>query len=278
MLVVPTLDDVERFERELTGAGRRWSAPRSCTFDRLFALVARATERPRRPATEPHPAPRDGAGGGLARRAQAARRLRAAARASPAALEELISELQAASIDPVTLRERAAEAGAYEVELAALYEAYVEVRDELGRHDEHSRGGGGHRGACGRTRRPGARVRSSSTASMTSRSSSSSWCASSLGATQVTVALPWEDREVLTAARGALFAQLRDIGGVDDRRSSRPSPATPAAGPCSSSSAASASRATRRSGSTNDGGLSPCSRRPGSWPRWRRSAPRWRAC
>src|SRR5262249_9452811 len=30
----------------------------------------------------------------------------------------------------------------------------------------------------------------------------------------VTVALPWEDRDALTAARGALFAQLRDVRGV----------------------------------------------------------------
>ena len=42
MLVVPTADDVERFEDELTRDGVALIGARVCTFDRLFSLVGRA--------------------------------------------------------------------------------------------------------------------------------------------------------------------------------------------------------------------------------------------
>ena len=45
VLVVPTVDDVERFERELTSDGDAVVGATVCTFDRLFALVAGAAER-----------------------------------------------------------------------------------------------------------------------------------------------------------------------------------------------------------------------------------------
>ena len=41
-------------------------------------------------------------------------------------------------VDPVSLRERAAEAGPYEFEIAALYESSSTLRDELALHDDHS--------------------------------------------------------------------------------------------------------------------------------------------
>jgi ATP-dependent helicase/DNAse subunit B len=136
VLVVPTVDDVERFERELTSDGALVGAS-VCTFDRLFGLVARATDAPAGPALTPTQRRR------LAQEAVDRTDLRLLAVSSrrpgfPAALDELISELQAAAIDPVTFGERADEAGPYERELAALYSAYREIREELDRHDDHS--------------------------------------------------------------------------------------------------------------------------------------------
>jgi len=212
VLVVPTVDDVERFERELTAGGEPVIGASVCTFDRLFALVARATEAPTGPALSPTQRRR------IAREAASRAKLKLLAASAkrpgfPAALDQLISELQAASLDPLTFRERAAEAGGpYELEIAALYEAYVEVRDQLGRHDDHS-------------------LAAAATTALRARPDA--WEARPVFAygfddltaeqlelvrqlargSEVTVALPWEDREVLTAARGALYAELREIEG-----------------------------------------------------------------
>ena len=49
ILVVPTADDVERFEEELTRDGAPLVGARVCTFDRLFTLVAGALGVPARP-------------------------------------------------------------------------------------------------------------------------------------------------------------------------------------------------------------------------------------
>jgi ATP-dependent helicase/DNAse subunit B len=124
------------------------------TFDQLFGLVARATDAPAGPAVSRTQRLR------LAREAASRAELRILATSSrrpgfPAALEELVSELQAALVDPLALRERAGEAGAYELEIASLYESYLKVRDGLVLHDDH----------CGGAPRFGARDRSSSTAS-----------------------------------------------------------------------------------------------------------------
>src|SRR5262249_61025892 len=55
-----------------------------------------------------------------------------------AALDELVSELQGALVDPVAFGEQAGQAGAYELEVAELYRSYLAIRDELGLHDGHS--------------------------------------------------------------------------------------------------------------------------------------------
>src|SRR5262249_52296850 len=131
----------------------------------------------------------------------------------PAALDELISELQAALVDPVALAERATEAGEYEREIARLYAAYEEVRAGSGRRDDHA-------------------LATETTAALRSRPEA--WGRRPVFLygfddltreqlellyeltrhTSVTVALPWEDRAALTTARGALFAELRDVDGV----------------------------------------------------------------
>ncbi len=215
VLVVPTVDDVERFEEELTRGGDAVIGATAGTFDELFALVARATDAKAGPAISRTQRLR------LAREAASRAELRILSASSrrpgfPAALEELVSELQAALVDPVALKEEAGAAGPYEVEIASLYESYLRVRDELGLHDDHSR---------------------AAAATSALRTRPESWespvflygfddltveqleLVRELSAhTQVTIALPWEDRESLTLARGALFAQLRDIEGVSIER------------------------------------------------------------
>jgi ATP-dependent helicase/nuclease subunit B len=216
VLVVPTVDDVERFERELTSAGEAVVGASVCTFDRLFALVARATDAPARPVLSTTQRRR------LAREAVSRTKLRLLAASSkrpgfPAALDELISELQAAAIDPMTLKERAKAAGPYELEIAALYEAYREVRDHLGRDDAHSQAAAATSALRARPDAWGDRpVLLYGFDDLTAEQLElvrELWHTA-----RVTIALPWEDREVLTAARGALFAELRDAEGVEITR------------------------------------------------------------
>ena len=134
--MVPTVDDVERFEEELTEDGAVIGAAVG-TFKDLFGLVARATDAPGGQALSRIQRRR------LAREAVGRSELRllaASARRAgfPAALDELISELQGALEDPAALAERAGEAGEYEREIARLYAAYEEVRAESGRRDDHA--------------------------------------------------------------------------------------------------------------------------------------------
>jgi ATP-dependent helicase/DNAse subunit B len=138
VLVVPTLEDASRFERELCGGGEPVLGVSIHTFKRLFDEVARATGAPARPpltaAQSLH----------LARRAIAATELRILARSArrpgfAAALSTLIDELQASCLDPRTVEELAARSddSSYLGELAALYGAYVAIRDQLGLGDSH---------------------------------------------------------------------------------------------------------------------------------------------
>ena len=212
VLVVPTVDDVERFEEELTRDGAAVIGATVGTFSRLFELVARETDAPAGPVLSRTQRRR------LAREAASRAELRllkasAGRPGFPAALEELIGELQSALVDPATLRERATDAGPYEVEIASLYEAYVEIRNELGLDDEHSAATAITSALRRDPDRWGARpVFLYGFDDLTLEQLE---LVRALVATApVTVALPWEDRETLTDARGALFAELRDIEGA----------------------------------------------------------------
>ena len=46
VLVVPTVDDVERFERELTSGGEVLVGSVVCTFDRLFTRIVMRAPSP----------------------------------------------------------------------------------------------------------------------------------------------------------------------------------------------------------------------------------------
>jgi ATP-dependent helicase/DNAse subunit B len=212
VLVVPTVDDVERFEQELTRDGEVVIGATVGTFDQLFGMVARATDAPAGPAVSRTQRLR------LAREAARRAELRILASSSrrpgfPAALDELVSELQAALVDPVSMHERATDAGSYESEIASLYETYLSVRDELGLHDDHSLAAAAT--AALRARPDGWGSRPVFLYGFDDLTLEQLELLRELSAiTDVTVALPWEDRETLTHARGALFAELRDVGGA----------------------------------------------------------------
>ena len=138
VLVVPTLEDASRFERELCAAGDAVLGASILTFEHLFDEVARATGAPARPpltaAQSLH----------LVRRAIASTELRILARSArragfAAALATLIEELQASCLDPRTVEELSARSDdpRYLRELGTLYGAYVAIRDELGFGDSH---------------------------------------------------------------------------------------------------------------------------------------------
>ena len=80
VLVVPTVDDVERFEGELTRDGEAVIGATVGTFDQLFALVARATDAPAGPALSPTQRLRLAREAARAGRAEAPRDVVAAAR------------------------------------------------------------------------------------------------------------------------------------------------------------------------------------------------------
>ena len=221
VLVVPTVDDVERFEEELTRDGGVVIGATVGTFNQLFGLVARATDAPAGPAVSRIQRLR------LAREAVSRTELRLLSASShrpgfAAALEELVSELQAALVDPVDLRERAAEAGAYELEISSLYGSYLRVRDELGLQDDHTLAAAAT--AALRQRRDAWGSRPVFLYGFDDLTREQLELVRELAASaDVTVALPWEDRESLTLARGALFAELRDLEGISiDRLAAEP--------------------------------------------------------
>ncbi|HEY7151421.1 MAG TPA: hypothetical protein VH391_07045, partial [Solirubrobacterales bacterium] len=215
VLVVPTGDDVAWFERELSGQGRAVLGATICTFRRLTDEVATTTEANlRKPladaerlalvrASTRHPGLR-------------ALRGAAAHQGFAPALERLIAELQAALIGPEELARAAAEIddGGHESELAALYAAYVERREEAGRDDSHSA-----------TRKVAASLRARPDAwgrrpvlvygfdDLTEEQFD--LLAALSGACQVTVAVNYADTEAL-AARAGLLARLRsELGAVE---------------------------------------------------------------
>src|SRR5262249_32425264 len=137
VLVVPTVDDVYSFERELCQSGAVLGASVT-TFGGLFRIVATAAGAP--PGTELTPAQRLGAIS-LAI-AESRGRLgpleRSASRPGfPSAFARLLDELQGAGLEPAEVEAAAAtlEGSAYLADIAALFARYAEVRDRLGTVD-----------------------------------------------------------------------------------------------------------------------------------------------
>ncbi len=209
VLVVPTRDDLVRFERDLCsprldGRGGALLGGAVMTFERLFSTVARSSGAPSpSPLTSIQRLQ-------LIRLAVDAAQLRALAasarsRGFAPAVERLLGELQAAAIDPTALSDGGGQA---ETELAEIYDRYLGSCREIGAADQHGRA-------------------AATTAAL--RRAPDTWArrpvflygfddltpeqlelidALALAA-EVTVAVTFEDRAALTA-RSLLLGQLRD--------------------------------------------------------------------
>ncbi len=143
VLVVPTLDDADRFELELCSEGAAVLGPSIRTFERLFDDVSRVTGAPVAPplsaAQELY----------VVRTAVGRSRLRILRRSArrpgfASALAALFDEIQAACLDPSSVEESARRSGDgdYLSELASVYREYVEVRDRLGFGSFHTAAAG----------------------------------------------------------------------------------------------------------------------------------------
>ncbi|MFN8159943.1 MAG: PD-(D/E)XK nuclease family protein [Solirubrobacterales bacterium] len=211
LLVVPTLDDVFAFERELTRDGEALLGGAVVSFDGLFRAVASATgvtsggwvsatQRRRLVAA-------------AARRA----RLRVLARSAErpgfaSAAAELVAELGAAMLDPDSVEAAASglEDSAYLCELASIYRAYLEIRGGLGLADRHTLAAAAIAALRSDPDRWGARpVFLYGFDDLTREQLELVIALSRAG--PVTVALTYEDRVAL-AARATLLQQLREIG------------------------------------------------------------------
>ena len=214
LLVVPTLDDVFNFERELAPAGGALLGGTVTTFAGLFREVAAATGSA--PAPELSDEQRLLCVRAATQRARP-RLLRASAERPgfAPALDELLGELQAARVGPDQIADGASgiEDSAFLSEIASIYDAYLEIRTEAGRSDRHS---------------------SAEVAIEELRRDPSSWRArpvllygfddmtgqqlallAELAQTaDVTVAVTYEDRQALVA-RSRLTSQLLELGPRD---------------------------------------------------------------
>jgi ATP-dependent helicase/DNAse subunit B len=139
VLVVPTLDDVYAFERELCAGGAVLGAD-VMTFGGLFRTVATAGGAP--PGVVLTPAQRLGAVAATVaeRRAQLGPlRMSAQQPGFPQALERLLDELQGAGLEPADVEAAAGtlEGSAYLADIAALFGGYARVRERLRTIDTH---------------------------------------------------------------------------------------------------------------------------------------------
>ncbi|MGN6216721.1 MAG: PD-(D/E)XK nuclease family protein, partial [Solirubrobacterales bacterium] len=220
VLVVPTVDDVFAFERELCEAGAVLGGA-AMTFGALFRAVATAAGAP--PGSELSPAQRLRvlAVAISSRRERLGPLRRSAGRPRfAAALERLLDELQAAGIEPEEVEASAAtlEGSAYLSDLAALFAGYEETRQRSGRGDAH----GLAREAIAQLRRDpslweGRPVLLYGFDDLTENQFE--LVAALAARTQVTVALPYEEGNAALAARGRLLGRLRErIGAAEEGR------------------------------------------------------------
>jgi len=139
VLVVPTLDDVYAFERELCAGGAILGAD-VMTFGGLFRAVASAGGAP--PGAVLTPAQRLGAvAAAVTERHAEMGPLRGSAPQPgfPLALERLFDELQGAGLEPTDVEAVAGtlEGSAYLGDISTLFAAYARVREGLGTVDTH---------------------------------------------------------------------------------------------------------------------------------------------
>jgi len=218
ILVVPTVDDVFAFERELCREGAALGGA-AMTFGALFRTVATAGGVP--PGAELAPAQRlraiEVAVAGRLRQLGPLRR--SASRPGFArAFERLLDELQAAGVEPEAVEASAAtlEGSAYLSDIAALYAGYAAVRERSGRVDSH----GIAREAIALLRGDGSfwGERPLFLYGLDDLTPNQFEMIAALAAlTEVTVALPYEEGNTALAARSRLLGELREgIGAVEE--------------------------------------------------------------
>ena len=211
VLVVPTVDDVFAFERELCGEGAALGGT-VLTFGALFGQIATAAGSP--PGAVLSPAQRrrcvEVAVEGLLPRLGPLRRS-AARPGFAAAFARLLDELQAAGVGPPDVEASAGtlEGSAYLTDVAALFAGYEAARERSGRLDA----AGIAREAIGLLRAdPGPWAgRPVYLYGLDDLTPAQFDLVEALAAgTEVTVAVPFEPRNEALAARGQLLGQLRE--------------------------------------------------------------------
>ncbi|HEX5928389.1 MAG TPA: PD-(D/E)XK nuclease family protein [Solirubrobacterales bacterium] len=227
VLVVPTVDDVFSFERELCQGGAALGGA-AMTFGALFRTVATAaglppgaelSEAQRRRAIAVAVTERIGGLGPLRRSA--------ARPGFPRAFARLLDELQAAGVDPGAVEASAAtlEGSAYLGDVSTLYAGYSAVRDRTERTDAH----GTAREAIELLRRDGSfwGERPVFLYGLDDLTPNQLDLLEALAErTEVTVALPFEPGNAALAARSRLLGQLRErLGPAAAETTTEPDPA-----------------------------------------------------
>jgi ATP-dependent helicase/DNAse subunit B len=212
VLVVPTVDDVFAFERELC-ADRATLGGAAMTFRGLFGAVARTGDSPPPPELTPAQRLRAIALAIESRRDRLEQLRRSAGRRGfVLALEALFDELQGAGLEPGDLGAGAGtlEGSVYLADLADLFSAYHELCDSLGRTDAH----GVARRAIARLHEDGgAWRRPVFLYGFDDLTRNQLDLVAALAArTEVTVALAFEPGNSALAARARLLEQLRAVG------------------------------------------------------------------
>jgi ATP-dependent helicase/DNAse subunit B len=211
ILVVPTVDDVFAFERELSGGGALLGGA-VMTFGGLFRTVATMAGAPAGAELSPAQRLRAVSVAIAAQRERLRPLQRSAGRPRFAsALERLLGELQAAGVEPAEVEASAAtlEGSAYLTDIAALYGGYEEVRRRTGRVDSH----GIAREAIAQLRRDGSfwGDRPVLLYGFDDLTENQFELLAALAAqTEATIALPYEEGSAALAARGRLLGELRE--------------------------------------------------------------------
>ncbi|HYC82362.1 MAG TPA: hypothetical protein VEB65_11285, partial [Solirubrobacterales bacterium] len=224
VLVLPNADDVFSFERELSAGGAVLGGS-AMTFTALFRTVATAAGEPPGPELSAAQRLRVVTAATAERLPRLGPLRRSAARPGFAtACERLLGELQAAGIEPRAVEASAAtlEGSAYLADVATLYSAYAEARDRLGRIDSHA-------------------IARAAIAAL--REDASFWrrpvflyglddltpnqfdlVVALAAATEVTIAVPFENGSPVLEARKELIAQLRAAAPGLAEEECRPDP------------------------------------------------------
>lgn len=217
VLVVPTVDDVFAFERELCAEGAALGGA-AMTFASLFRTVATGAGVPPGAVLSPAQRLRAIAVAIERRRDRLGPLRRSASRPGfAAAFERLLDELQSAGVDPEAVEASAAtlEGSAYLADVAALFAGYAVVRDRSGRVDSH----GIAREAIGLLRGDGSfwGERPVFLYGLDDLTPNQFELVAALATlTEVTVALPFEAGDASLAARSRLLGELRERIGVDE--------------------------------------------------------------